>query len=98
MATMAPSMALHQRERRIVKCTSLLGRMFIDSWQHNNNVNSCQPACIDQLLGLEKPLINFVWPYCGCSYFRGVQKEGFHCTAFTMIIQLFDSDAIVIEY
>ena len=28
-----------------------------------NNINSRPPACIDQLLGLEKPLIKFVWPY-----------------------------------
>ena len=28
----------------------------------NNNINSRPPACIDQLLGLEKPLIKFVWP------------------------------------
>ena len=42
---------------------SSLGRMFVDSWQHNNNnINNRPPACINQLLGLEKPLINFVRP------------------------------------
>ena len=31
------------------------------------NVNSGQPACIDQLLRLEKPLIKFVWPKWWCA-------------------------------
>ena len=31
-----------------------------------NNINSRSPACIDQLLGLEKSLINFVWPNGKC--------------------------------
>ena len=63
MATRALSMALHRRGQMIVECTSWLGRMFVDSWHHNNYINSRPAAPIDHLLGLEKPLINFVWPY-----------------------------------